>query len=357
MSLVSIITPVYNAVKTLEACLQSVIEQNYDEWELLLVDDGSTDGSAALCDALAGREPRIRVIHQPNAGVSAARNAGLAAAKGEYILFLDSDDSLCPRALRTAVATQHTAPGCWILWRYTLGEPARDRAFWGEEAEMQGITLLNAVSLAWLYNHCFFSMPWNKLYDAAVIRSHGLRFDTAYSLGEDLLFCLDYLAALGEGDSLPGVCLLHQSLTYYRCGESDHTLSTKYRPDYCDLWEQIFARLNTECGRWQCPEADMHALLRAELLILAEGAADTLQRGTEPNRKAAAKKVLHSPKLKEICDMLQREKIYSPYYLPVRLGLGSLIARMAESRRAGSRLYGRLDWLGWYLLGGNWERE
>lgn len=357
MSLVSILTPVYNAAATLRACVQSVLAQDYHQWELVLVNDGSTDESGKICDDFCLADARIRVIHQANAGVSAARNAALNAAKGEYILFLDSDDALQPGALRTVMNTQRSCPDCWLIWRYTLGSPERDAAFWGEEAEMQGVSLLNTVSLAWLYNHCFFSMPWNKLYRADVIRESSLCFDTAFSLGEDLLFCLDYLKALGQGGLLPGICLVHKDLTYYRCGESEDTLSTKYRPDYCDLWLRIFARLNAECRFWQCAEYDWQAMLRAEVLILAEGIADTLCRGTEPNRRAAAKKALRSAQLKELCKALKAEKIYSPYYLPIRLGSLSLIARMAKSRHADAKLYNKLDWLGWYLLGGSWARE
>ena len=238
------------------------------------------------------------------------------------------------------------------MWRYTLGNAERDADFWGEEAALQGVTLLNASSLAWLYNHCFLSMPWNKLYRADVIRSAHLRFDRSFSLGEDLLFCLDYLGALGGPEALPGVCLVHSSLTYYRCGESSDTLSTKYRADYCTVWEHIFTRLNAECRRWQCPAEDLHAMLRAELLILAEGAANEFVHGG----KAAARAALRSDCMQALCASLRAEKIYSPYYLPVCWGLMGVVARMAQSRGQGSRLFGRLDWLGWYLLGGRWKR-
>ena len=89
----SVIIPVYNAEKYLESCVQSVLRQNTEsEYEIILVDDGSRDHSSALCDRLTQQDGRIRVIHQVNQGVSAARNAGIAAAKGVYILFLDSDD-------------------------------------------------------------------------------------------------------------------------------------------------------------------------------------------------------------------------------------------------------------------------
>ena len=93
---ISFIVPVYNAEEYLPAALDSLRRQTCPDWEAILVDDGSPDGSGALCDAAAQADPRFRVIHQQNAGVGAARNAGLDAARGEYVHFLDADDSLQP---------------------------------------------------------------------------------------------------------------------------------------------------------------------------------------------------------------------------------------------------------------------
>ena len=93
MPIYSIIVPVYNAEKYLESCIDSVLSQSSDKtYEVILVDDGSTDHSPELCDRYAKQSSNVRVIHQANQGVSAARNAGIAASRGEYILFLDSDD-------------------------------------------------------------------------------------------------------------------------------------------------------------------------------------------------------------------------------------------------------------------------
>ena len=91
--LLSVIIPVYNVEHTLERCVQSVLTQNFADMEIILVDDGSTDGSSALCDTY-GNKKNITVIHQDNAGLSAARNTGLTVAKGRYVTFVDSDDYL-----------------------------------------------------------------------------------------------------------------------------------------------------------------------------------------------------------------------------------------------------------------------
>ena len=105
--LVSVIVPVYGVEAYLPACLASLSAQTLTEFELILVDDGSPDGCGALCDAAAAGDPRVRVIHRPNGGLSAARNSGLAIARGSYLAFVDSDDTVHPdylKALYTACA-------------------------------------------------------------------------------------------------------------------------------------------------------------------------------------------------------------------------------------------------------------
>lgn len=96
---ISIIVPVYNAGRYLHECVESIIAQTFTDWELLLVDDGSTDGSHAICDDYAVSDSRIRAIHQPNGGVSAARNSGLDKASGQRIAFIDADDRVEPNYL------------------------------------------------------------------------------------------------------------------------------------------------------------------------------------------------------------------------------------------------------------------
>ena len=109
--MISIITPAYNAASHLEAALNSVLAQTWSDWEWVIVNDGSTDGTAAFLDALD--EPRIRVVHQANGGVSAARNVGLDLARGDYVTFLDADDVLPPDALEQRAAFLD-APGATL---------------------------------------------------------------------------------------------------------------------------------------------------------------------------------------------------------------------------------------------------
>lgn len=101
--LISVITPVYNVEKYLRECVDSVLLQTYKNYEIILVDDGSTDASGEICDEYAGVHPRVKVIHKANGGLSDARNTGLKNAKGEYVYFLDSDDYIVPDAFQKLV--------------------------------------------------------------------------------------------------------------------------------------------------------------------------------------------------------------------------------------------------------------
>ena len=99
MKLISVIVPVYNTEKYIEKCVMSILNQTYKNLEIILIDDGSTDNSPQICDSLAEKDNRITVIHQPNGGVSSARNIGLDNTHGDYITFVDSDDYIEPNMI------------------------------------------------------------------------------------------------------------------------------------------------------------------------------------------------------------------------------------------------------------------
>lgn len=103
MPRISVIVPVYNTEDYLEACLESILRQSFSDFEVIVVDDGSTDSCPGICDEYAARDCRIRVIHKINAGVSAARNDALDAACGEFVTFIDSDDRINPETFEKAL--------------------------------------------------------------------------------------------------------------------------------------------------------------------------------------------------------------------------------------------------------------
>lgn len=142
MPKISVIIPVYNVESYLPACLDSVDGQSFRDFELILVDDGSTDRSGTLCDEYAAEHPNTRVIHQQNAGLSEARNQGVAASSGEYIAFIDSDDYVAPDCLEYLLS---------LIEKYGVEiSVARVQKFWGETCECLPV-----------------KPPEEKLYDAA----------------------------------------------------------------------------------------------------------------------------------------------------------------------------------------------
>ncbi|MBO5128772.1 MAG: glycosyltransferase family 2 protein [Oscillospiraceae bacterium] len=129
--MISVIIPVYNVEKYLAECIDSVLCQSYTDYEIILVDDGATDSSGEMCDEYALKDSRIRVIHQPNGGLSAARNTGLRAARGEYVYFLDSDDYIEPCALEDLLG---------LAERETAGVVFFDSRVFFDECDKDGST-------------------------------------------------------------------------------------------------------------------------------------------------------------------------------------------------------------------------
>ena len=204
-----VIVPVYKAAATLDRCVASVLAQQVaGGLHCILVDDGSPDESGGLCDAWAARDPRVTVLHQENRGVSAARNAGLAAADSEYLVFLDADDALRPGALQAALDAQNTAPQSFVLWHYTTDE--QDAAAVTSDTATRP---QNMLARLWL--DCLLAMPWNKLYRTAPAQQ--LAFDRQYTLGEDLQFVLDYIDLLGRTAPDFAYTILTAPMTFYDC--------------------------------------------------------------------------------------------------------------------------------------------
>ena len=348
---ICVIVPVYKAEATLPRCIESVLTQQLPGGlRLILVDDQSPDRSGEICDAYAAKDPRVMVLHRRERGVSGARNAGLRAATGEYIVFLDSDDALRPGALAAALAAQAAAPNAFVLWHYTT-----------DELDTAAVTSDTATRpqnmLARLWLDCLLAMPWNKLYRTAPAQQ--LAFDRQYTLGEDLQFVLDYIDLLGRTAPDFAYTILTAPLTFYDCSR-EGTLSTKYHADYCKIWPEHFARLNKACYAAHCPQEDMRPLHRAELTVYAEGVADILRR--DPAKRRAVRRdkayaALRSPWLHALLERMRIEGCYSAYYLPCRWRSIRLVWVMAEARRTGSPLFGKLDWAGYYLLGRRLRRD
>lgn len=157
----SIIIPVFGVETTLARCIDSVVSQSYTDYELILVDDGSPDSSGAICDEYASRHECIRVIHQPNHGLSSARNTGLSVSKGEYVTFIDSDDYIGPNTLSVLMTRLTAHPDYDILeypiyWHYGSPDGTVLRFGTREYQDMRSYWLDCKA-----YTHTY---AWNKIY-------------------------------------------------------------------------------------------------------------------------------------------------------------------------------------------------
>jgi glycosyltransferase involved in cell wall biosynthesis len=213
--MISVVVPVYNVARSLPACLESLAAQSHNDWECILVDDGSTDGSGGLCDSFceahglehggperASRHDSrggFRVIHTPNRGASAARNTGIEAALGEFIVFVDADDTLDPRHLSALAAAMgdNDLALCGIR---RVGPAAGAETVVTPAAGTVTVDQTGADPFVELNRLHLLYGPVCKLYRAEMLRRHNIRFPVGVHFGEDLMFnfaVLEHVRTIG----------------------------------------------------------------------------------------------------------------------------------------------------------------
>lgn len=232
--LFSVIVPIYNVINFIHPCIDSILSQNSEDFEVLLVDDGSTDGSAAVCDEYAQKDDRIRVIHKQNGGLVSARNTGIANAKGDYILYVDGDDWVSEKWLE-------------VIYHQIVSSPEKpDIVVFGSVMiydDRQNINKINTE--AGFYNRIrlekeifprlisdpkleygaavFLSASWNKAYKRELLRDHRC-FDENVRLGEDTAYVFECVLNANS------VAVSKEILYYYNKMNSGSIL-TKYDPN------------------------------------------------------------------------------------------------------------------------------
>lgn len=191
--MVSIIVPIYNAEQYLRRCVDSILNQEYTDYELLLVNDGSTDASGDICEEYGDRDPRVIVIQKENTGVSDSRNRALDRARGKYLQFLDSDDWITPDATRLFVRAAEEY-GCDMVisdFYRVVGERLSPKG----DIEEEGVLTREEFAAHMMENPAdfYYGVLWNKLYRRDIVEEHKLRMDTDISWCEDFMFNLEYI--------------------------------------------------------------------------------------------------------------------------------------------------------------------
>ena len=190
---VSIIVPVYNAEATISRCIESIINQEYRDFELLLIDDGSTDSSGTICDRYAAEDSRIRLIHKENTGVSETRNMALDLACGTYLQFLDSDDWITPNATRLFVEEAERYHCDMVISDFyrVVGKRVAHKG----DIDDDCVLTQEEFSAHMLQNPAdfYYGVLWNKLYRRDIVEKYHLRMNPEISWCEDFMFNLEYI--------------------------------------------------------------------------------------------------------------------------------------------------------------------
>lgn len=208
---VSVIIPVYNTGEKLRRCLDSVIAQDFHDFECIIVNDGSTDNSAGIIDEYSRLDSRFIAIHKNNGGVSSARNEGLGKARGLWLVFVDSDDCLLPDHLSSMMnATSDDVDLVMTGFRFLHPDKTTEHGY--SEGRYIGTEAIRNFMLDSEFLR--FQVPWDRTYR----NKNGLIFDEELSLGEDRLFCYNYLL------NCKGIATIDK-ITYVHDGTDETTLS------------------------------------------------------------------------------------------------------------------------------------
>ena len=208
---VSLIIPVYNTGEKLHRCFDSILAQSYQDYECIVVDDGSTDDSSTIIDEYATRDVRFKVVHKENGGVGSARNCGLNIASGEWLVFIDSDDFLKPDHIESLMdAATDDVDLVMIGFRFLHPDKTTEHGY--NAGRYIGIESIRKFIFETEFLK--FQVPWDRTYR----NKKNLFFDVNLSLGEDRLFCYHYLM------NCKGVATIDR-ITYVHDGTDETTLS------------------------------------------------------------------------------------------------------------------------------------
>ena len=189
--MITVVVPVYNMGDYLEQCMDSLLEQTYTDYEIIIVDDGSRREDAKACDRQAARSPKVRVIHKENGGVSSARNCGIMQAQGDYIIFVDPDDWMEKDGLASLIELRERSGADISICGYYCNEKGQDilpQRIWPADVYSRE----TALKLVVMPNGPLMGCTWNKLYSMDVIRDHNLCFDEELLAVQDLHFTFRY---------------------------------------------------------------------------------------------------------------------------------------------------------------------
>lgn len=256
MNLITIIIPVYNVEQYLSDCIESVLSQTYIEWECILIDDGSRDLSARICDEYAAKDSRFKVIHQHNGGASTARNTGIKNASGEWIAFVDSDDIVKPDYLQNMMSAAQTQDVDFIIggfqyWHTAMGE--RNNKSYAPHI-YEGEDIAKAYLSDYIHQN---GGPCAKLYKRSIIIEHHIEFNPKMHYAEDCNFMLTYFNHINSIAFIDAVDYIYRLLPNSLSHRKMHLESEKI------VLKEMSLRVKEVCSRFS--DVDFTSLKSSQL--------------------------------------------------------------------------------------------
>lgn len=305
--LVSIVLPIYNVEKFLPKCLDSVVNQTYENLEIICVNDGSPDASAEIVKAYTEKDSRIILINQKNQGLSGARNTGIEAAKGEYIMFLDSDDWIDEKTCETAVEQIKKENAQLVMWNYMREFPDKSIPKNIFDANGQKIIIFENESMQSLHRRIAglageeLRVPenadsavtaWGKLFRTEIIRDNGLAYTDTKIIGtEDALFNLEAFCYVKKA------VFINEYFNHYR-KDNDTSLTRKYKSSLFSQWQELYTRMGKIIAEKKLPfESALNN--RIALSIIGIGLNEIINDSSPKEKIRKLKSVITSPRYKK----------------------------------------------------------
>ena len=300
---ISVIVPVYNVEKYLARCMDSILAQTYEDLEVILVNDGSQDGSGAICDGYAARDSRVRVIHKENGGLSSARNAGIDGAEGEYITFVDSDDWIEPQSyawMMDAMRRHDVKLVC--AGRYDVDGGTGDRTMGLCPQREEVISGEELAGRIFTWDHCDTS-ACDKLYHRSLFENH------RYPVGvvcEDLPVTYRIALAAGRAAMLPKPVYNY----YHRAGSITTASVSDKTFHYSRHTAEIFPYIR-ECHPAIAPQAEfLRVRSLYHLCLMLEQAGPDVRRQYALQRRQTRRELgKHLPFILKFSRLGKQEKI------------------------------------------------
>lgn len=330
MTRYTVIIPAYNSSGTLARCLDSLLSQDREDLRILIIDDGSTDDTGHIAREYCQKSPLIEYHHQRNAGVSAARNTGLALADSEFISFVDSDDHVMPGYFSVL---DHIGDADLLVFDrcHTGGSLRDDTGVFRRLSEMTDF----GARLELLMESKKIMQPVNKCFRLALIRRYGIRFDEALHIGEDFAFCMAYAVRCGS-------IAVSREKAYCIDVSDGSSLSRRYRPDLAEQLSAVTGFVADSIGAAGLPE-ELRQRLLAHLDEL--DSRNMLMSIAEEFKSAPFASPGHRQRTAKICRLFRRE--FSPRRLGARHSLLRLMLRL--------RLHFVLYTLAWSVRGRQYQ--